>query len=268
MNQENRDPHASPDPARELRTRAQLRAIGRGDAEIRAYTDAHRLVRVWPGRYRAAGPLPAEEEFLLMARAAAENSGVGLVLSHGAAAVLHGLETLHPDYDSVDFTAPGRSGGRRSGRRRVHMRRLDAEDVAVVEGLACTAIARTALDLVLAGTYEQGICVLDSARRLGVPQEDLVAAAARLGRRNGADLLRAVLPRASALPQSLGESYSRALMHKWPEIPEPALQREFRGETGELLCVPDFEWRGVVAGGVRRRVQVLQRRHGGGAVQP
>lgn len=242
------DPFAAPDPVHELRTRDQLRKIGRSDAQIRAYSDRNRLVRVWSGHYRGGGPLPEQDEYLLTVRAAAANTDAGLVLSHGAAAALHGLELLRPDREHVDFTCPGSSGGRSSGRRRVHVRRLDPDDITSVEGLVCTTVARTALDLALSGTYVQGICVLDSARRMGVAQEVLEGAAARLGRRRGIEGLRATLPRASELPQSIGESYSRALIHTWPEIPEPTLQHEHYSATGELLCVTDFEWSGVVAG--------------------
>lgn len=244
----NSDPFAAPDPMREIRTRKQLRSLGRSDSRIRNYVNNDELVRVWADHYRGGGSMDAADEYLLTVRAAADNSHGGLALSHYAAAALHGLELLSPDRDYVDFTTSGRSGGKKSGRRRVHVRRLDGEDVTIVDGLLCTTIARTALDLVLTGTYEQGICVLDSARRLGVSQDELESAAARLGRRTGMERLRAALPRASELPQSVGESYSRALIHRWPEIPEPALQREHHGDTGELLCVPDFEWSGIVAG--------------------
>ncbi|MGV7942642.1 hypothetical protein PJN92_29860, partial [Mycobacterium kansasii] len=70
------------------------------------------------------------------------------------------MEVLTFDWRTVEFTRDGRRGGGKDGRRRVHIRRLDAADIAAVDGIAVTTVARTALDLALAGTFEQAVCAL------------------------------------------------------------------------------------------------------------
>ena len=177
-----------------------------------------------------------------------ERSGADSVLSGVAAALVLGMEVLVKDWRTVEFTRNGTSGGTHRGRRRVHVRWLDADDVVVVGGVAVTSIARTALDLALAGDFEQAICALDAALRMGVTDEDIEAAIGRLGRRRGTATLRSALAEASGLSESVGESRSRALMLTWPEIPRPDLQREFFNEAGALEARVDFLWSGLVVG--------------------
>lgn len=208
------------------------------------------MTRTWRGVYHEGRPLAPWIEYELSATAAAELAAEGQVLSHGAAAVVSGMQVLKLDGDwaTIDFTADGTKGGCRKGRRRLHRRRLDAEDVTIVNGIARTSIARTALDLALAGTFEQAICALDAALRMEVGRAGLESAMLRLGRRDGITRLRAALPHASGLSESVGESWSRALMLRWPEIPEPVLQFEFLGECGEVIFRPDFLWSHRVVG--------------------
>jgi hypothetical protein len=232
----------------ECRHRRQLIEIGMTDPQIRAAIDAGEITRTWRGSYHRGGRLQVWEEFALSARSAAQGVSGDLVLSHAAAASVLGLEVLNSDWRTIEFTVDGHSGGSRRGRRRVHVRRLDAEDVTVVDGIAVTTAARTALDLALAGNFEAAIVALDSALRSGVPRAELDAAASRLGRRRGMPRLRAALPHATHVAESVGESWSRALMLKWPDIPRPTLQREYFDECGALVARADFLWSDLVVG--------------------
>ncbi|MET9327915.1 hypothetical protein [Tsukamurella sp. NPDC003166] len=228
--------------------RQELIATGGTDRKIRRWLNDGQMTRVWRGSYHQGKRLEPWVELALSARAAAERSGANLVLSHAAAAALLGMEALTRDWKTVDFTRDGRRGGTVDGKRRVHIRRLDAEDITVVEGIAVTTIARTALDLALAGDFEQAICALDAALRVGVTLDELHAAMDRLGRRRGIAMLRAALPEADGRSESVGESRSRALMLTWPEIPRPDLQREFFTPAGALEARVDFLFGGIVVG--------------------
>ncbi|MGZ9825865.1 hypothetical protein ACXYTP_03055 [Tsukamurella ocularis] len=228
--------------------RSEMLATGGTDRKIRKWLDDGLMTRVWRGTYHQGTRLAPWVELALSARAAAERSDAGLVLSHAAAAALLGMEVLTFDWRTVEFTRDGRRGGGIDGRRRVHLRRLDAEDRTVVEGLAVTTIARTALDLALAGTFEQAIAALDAALRMGVTRDELQAAVNRLGRRKGIAMLRAALPEADGRSESVGESRSRALMLGWPEIPRPDLQREFFTPAGALEARVDFLFGEIVVG--------------------
>ncbi len=228
--------------------RLELLATGGTDRKIRKWLDDQQMTRVWRGSYHQGRRLEPWTELALSARAAAERSDAGLVLSHAAAAALLGMQVLTLDWKSVDFTRDGRHGGGTDGRRRVHIRRLDAEDITHVEGIAVTTIARTALDLAVAGTFEQAVCALDAALRMGVTRDELCDGMARLGRRRGIAVLRAALPEADGRSESVGESRSRALMLSWPEIPRPELQREFFTPAGALEARVDFLFGGIVVG--------------------
>lgn len=228
--------------------RSELLATGSTDRRIRTWIGDGRMTRVWRGTYHQGAKLEPWVELALSARAAAERSDAGLVLSHAAAAELLGMAVHTTDWRTVEFTRDGRRGGNKDGRRRVHIRRLDADDVTAVDGFAVTTVARTALDLALAGTFEQAICALDAALRMGVTRDELQAAADRLGRRKGVATLRAALPDADGLSESVGESRSRALMLGWPEIPRPELQREFFNPAGGLEARVDFLFGGIVVG--------------------
>ncbi|WP_156485646.1 hypothetical protein [Tsukamurella pseudospumae] len=238
----------SEDTSAQHRHRKELLAVGATDRQIRVWQREQKMTRVWRGVYHLGGRLLPWEELRLSAIAAAQRSSDATVLSHEAAAAVHGMGTLNSDWRTVDFTADGVRGGTKRGRRRLHVRRLDAEDVVVVDGVTVTSIARTALDLALAGDFVAAVCALDAALRLGVSREELEAAIGRLGRRRGIANLLAALAEASPLSESVGESRSRALMLKWPEIPRPELQREFFNEAGALEARVDFLWAERVVG--------------------
>lgn len=228
--------------------RLEMLATGSTDRQIRRWVDDGRMTRVWRGSYHQGTKLEPWVELALSARSAAERSAAGLVLSHAAAAALHGMEVLTFDWRTVEFTRDGRRGGGKDGRRRVHIRRLDAADIAAVDGIAVTTVARTALDLALAGTFEQAVCALDAALRMWITLDELHAAVDRLGRRRGIATLRAAMPEADGRSESVGESRSRALMLSWPEIPRPDLQREFFNRAGALEARVDFLFGETVVG--------------------
>jgi hypothetical protein len=71
--------------------------------------------------------------------------GPGAVLSHRDAAALHGLRPS--SRARIDVTVRGRGGRKRRGIDAHRSRRLDAADVTTVDGIPCTTVARTLVDL-------------------------------------------------------------------------------------------------------------------------
>ncbi|MGU3435014.1 hypothetical protein ACNHUS_18600 [Actinomycetes bacterium M1A6_2h] len=183
--------------------------------------------------------LAAHEQYLMKVRAYAD-SGISGVLSHESAAALHGLPILRPDRSRIHESADGRGGGTTSPRRRLYRNPLHPDDCTVVDSIPVTSVARTALDLACKGTFEQAVCAVESALRMGA-HFDL----SRLGRRRGIAMARRAVEFASPLPESIGESWSRALMSQWPEVPAPRLQHTFVDRRGPIGRT-DFDWEFMV----------------------
>jgi hypothetical protein len=118
--------------------------------------------------------------------------GVGAVLSHRDAAALLGVRPSNRA--RFDVTAPGRKGKTRA---RIDVHRADtltAADVTVVDGIPCTTLARTLLDLAEVVPPRQVERAIDRAEQLRILDlraiEDLLA---RSNGRRGARVLRAIL---------------------------------------------------------------------------
>lgn len=168
------------------------------------------------------------------------------VASHDSAAALLRLPVLGPRRDRVHVTVDGRGGGKTTAATVEHRVPLSEVDVTVVDGVRVTTPARTALDLACVRPAVHGLCAVESALRLGA--EDVPGVLERMGRRHGIELARRAVTRASPLTESLGESFSRALILGWPDIPEPRLQHTFRDEHGRFVARTDFDWDGRVVG--------------------
>jgi very-short-patch-repair endonuclease len=122
-------------------TRRQLLAFGAGEAAIRHRLAVRRLHRIHAGIYVVGHRLQAEGRYL----AAVMACGNRAVLSHRSAAALWGFRPAPSDPISV--TVAGRANRNRSGITVHATRSLDAADVTERDGIPCTSIARTLLDL-------------------------------------------------------------------------------------------------------------------------
>lgn len=237
----------------DLITRAVLLAQDYDDDRIRKEIGKGELRRVWPGVYTRLPKGTPWREYELMVRASvlAGDSGV---LSHQSAAVLHGLPILNPDYTRVHTTIHGaHGGGVISKLRHVHPRPLRPEDIVTHGGMTVTSRARTAIDVGMAGTYEQALVVLDGARRVRrfpkptdpppVSTAELQAVIDHLGRRPGCRTVRRAFADSVESSDSTGESWSRARMIEW-KLPMPALQTPFRIEGRRYYA--DFRWGSLI----------------------
>lgn len=122
-------------------SRPQLRAIGLTAAAVRHRVSRRRLIEVHPGVFAVGHRLLSPRGWWM---AAVLTCGAGALLSHRAAAALWGLIDHGPS--TIDVIVL-RSVVARSGVRPRRVRTVNAVDRAQVDGIACTSIARTLIDL-------------------------------------------------------------------------------------------------------------------------
>ncbi len=193
-----------------------------------------------PGRQLSDARLRHREEC-----AAALQLSTGAVVSHDSAALLEGLPTPRPGLgpDLVHVTAD-RHGHTRHGFR-VHEGTVPPEDLALVDGVRCTSVARTALDVGRFRALPESLVVLDAAAR-AAGTEALAAAYTRLSGHKGLGPLAWAASLADPRSESPLESASRGVMIG-AGVPVPDLQVWVRDRSGQDHRV-DFLWRdrGVV----------------------
>jgi predicted transcriptional regulator of viral defense system len=108
------------------------------------------------------------------------------VVSHVSAAALHGLTMWDVDLRRVHVTVSRPSGGRRTRLLHVHPATLDPDQLTQVDGLACTTIAQTVVDVARTLPFEHALVVADAARhRHRVSAAQLAAAVERVAGRRG-----------------------------------------------------------------------------------
>lgn len=170
--------------------------------------------------------------------------GPSAIVSHRSAGVL--WELLGTNRTRVDITAPDRS---RTSSSIVHLHRgrlHGRADLAVIDGIPCTSVARTLVDL--AGLLDAAalLAVLERAEILRVFDAGaLEAALARVGsRRRGTGTLRRLSTRLSVGPsqtRSALEERFLAMCRRGrlapPEVDTPVVL------PGGRTVVPDFLWR-------------------------
>ena len=120
---------------------AQLERLGLAPSSVRTRLANGRLHRVHRGVYSVGHPLLERHGRLL---AAVLSCGEGALLSHRSAAELWGLGDHSGP--SIEVTTPGRARRSRAGVR-VHGGTLRSSEAATVEGIPCTTVPRTLLDL-------------------------------------------------------------------------------------------------------------------------
>jgi hypothetical protein len=214
------------DEVRRMHRRGELARIGHGayldpaDPRLRRAEDRHRLRVV-----AATGRMAADA-----------------VISHQSAAVLHGLPVWNLPLSHVQATRSRRSSGLRTGQLHVHPAPLETGEIAVVDGVAVTAVARTAADIARTAGFAEAVAVLDAAlrRRLVTPSE-LVSALERMAGWPGAPRARRAIEFADARAMSVGESRSRVAMARLG-VAAPVLQWAVVAPGGRVLGTADFGW--------------------------
>lgn len=232
------------------------------DAAIARAVREHELIRVGTGAYAAAKDRYPDELHRMKAIAAwlgdvrAGNGDPGGVLSHISAAVVLGLDTLHPTLGRVHFTKPNSSGNIRANRH-THSALLRADEVTFVDGIMVTNLERTAVDIACVSKFPAALAVVDAALRRGADREVMRSTLARV-RRNGIRTARRAIESGSPLAESVGESWSRSQMIT-AGLRLPELQRSYdiRGNRWRV----DFDWNGRLVGefdGIKKYTKLLR----------
>ena len=147
------------------------RAVGVGwtSTQLAQAVQAGDLQRICTATYVAATPRPPAELHLLRARAALERDP-DLVVTHQSAAVVHHLPLLKPKLALVDVVS-----ARRVRKRSLRLRTLALvpEEIEVVDGLAVTSLARTAVTAACTSPmgFAGALTIFDGAISRGVSRE-------------------------------------------------------------------------------------------------
>src|SRR4051794_37761459 len=217
----------------------QLRALEISDDLIESWLERGWLHIVHEAVY-AVGHRALGERGRL--RAALLAGGQGAALSHVSAAIHLGL--LDWTVVEVDVMVP-RNGERDRDGIRFHRPKVFGEvDVDEVDGLVCTTVARTLLDLAAVSKPWQLERAVARAEYLGVLDVKAIAALlARISRPRGVRTLRRLLGRARLEGSGVETRLERAYLDLivGAGIEPPLLQRAFRLGP-ERSCRVDFYW--------------------------
>jgi very-short-patch-repair endonuclease len=164
----------------------QLKVLGLTASAVRNRVAAGKLQRVHHGVY-AVGLAQLSIQGIYMAAVLA--CGSKAVLSHRSAAA-H-LELRPSNRVMVDVTAPGRTGKGRNGIDVHRATGLDERDITTVDGIPCTTVARTLLDLATRIDEAALVRTIEQAEKLRIfDLRAVVDVTRRAGDRRGAPKLR------------------------------------------------------------------------------
>jgi hypothetical protein len=233
----------SADPLSELVLRRDAVATGRSDDELGRLVRTGQLSRLRRGAYvDQVLPPSAEDVHRLLVEATLAGLRRPAVVSHQSAAVLHGLPLWDVPLDRVHVTRRPPAWNDSSAVLCCHVARLRDDEVVEVAGIPVTDPVRTALDLARSLTHEAAVVALDAALHRGLLTHDVLRSrlfdiAGVPGSRSAA---RAVLA-ADGRSESVGESRSRVILHRW-KLPPSALQFQVRTTDGAIVGRADFAW--------------------------
>jgi very-short-patch-repair endonuclease len=217
----------------------QLQFLGLSARAVRDRVAAGRLTRIHRGVY-AVGHARLTQRGYWMAAVLAY--GPNAVLSHRSAAALHGIR---PDHRSkTDITLPRRSA---RPRPRIDVHRstsLAPADVTTIDGIPCTSLARTLLDLAEVVDRRGVERAIDQAEVLGVfdlhAVEDVLS---RATGRHGAGVVRSVLAEYAGPTLTKKELEERFFaLCRAASLPSPAVNAWIAVGGGVAYQV-DFLWR-------------------------
>lgn len=185
--------------------------------------------------------VPATDRHLRLVAAAVPLLDQETVVSHGSAAILHGLPGWVAPDGPVHVTRPRPGGGQR--RRLIHLNTapLAPSDIAQIGEVRATSLARTVLDLGRTTRFWQAVASGDRALAQGLDPDELQAGLLRMTRWPGVRAARRTCAMLDGRSESVGESFSRVRFVE-QAIPAPQLQYEVYDEAGHLLARSDFGW--------------------------
>ena len=221
-----------------------LRTQGLGTDDVARLRRSGELTRVRRGAYAYAPDEDqvGEKRHRRLVLATAPQLLDGSVVSHGSAAVLHGLPVRGFAIEKVHVTRDRSGHGKRRSVVHVHGAPLPASDLTVIDGVLVTSLARTVLDLARTRPMEQAVAAGDVALRLGLSPATLRLGLFGMQRWPGVRAARRATEFLDVRSESVGESVSRVRMHL-DGLPAPELQQAILGPDGQVIARVDFLWR-------------------------
>ncbi|MDQ3717388.1 MAG: hypothetical protein M3381_15460 [Actinomycetota bacterium] len=164
------------------------------------------------------------------------------VISHTSAAILHGIPLWGAGLGPVQITRNPPSSSDRGARLRVHVARLEKNEICQVDGTPVTNVTRTLLDLGRTLSFESAVVATDFALHGGIATVPALADAA-LDVRGIPGSLQAsrVIAFANGASESVGESRSRVAIARLG-LTAPTLQLAILDDSQRLIGVSDFGW--------------------------
>jgi predicted transcriptional regulator of viral defense system len=221
---------------------AQLEDLGLSASAVRKRAATGRLHRVHRGVYALtpAELLTRDGRFM----AAILTCGPGAVLSHRSAAALHGLRAT--DRAGIDVTIPGRTKRKCAGIDVHRSTTLTAADTTTVNGIPCTTIPRSLLDLttvVPTRGAERAFEQAEAQEVLDIPalQDQLQRNRHRNAMPRVRDLLAKYRPGAAPTESELEEGFLSLVCAAG--CPAPERQVYIAPDDGEPAIRVDFVWR-------------------------
>lgn len=227
-------------PAR-VHLSGEFRERGLGWPDVAGMMGNGELVRVRRGAYTARLADGVEDRHRQLILATMPGLSGEAVLSHVSAALWHGLPTWSDGFDRVHVSRSRAYGGRRDTGVHVHTARLEPDDLTVIDSVAVTSVARTAVDCARILTYPRGVAVADAALMAGVTLEELDGELTRARRQHGVRRARRVVESAAWGAESVGETFSRLTLAN-AHLPVPVLQFDVIDAEGEVCARSDFAW--------------------------
>jgi hypothetical protein len=182
-----------------------------------------------------------EERHRRLVLATAPQLRDGAVLSHGSAAVLHGLPVWPAAVARVHVTRHRRGNGVKRFVVQVHGAPLPALDITLIDTLPVTSLRRTVLDLARTLPMTQAVAAGDRALALDLSRQELDAGLLAMERWPGVRAARRAVQFLDVRSETPGESVSRVRLVE-EGLPRPEPQREIFGPDGRLIARVDFYW--------------------------
>ncbi|MFF2272061.1 type IV toxin-antitoxin system AbiEi family antitoxin domain-containing protein [Agromyces sp. NPDC058136] len=225
---------------------SDARELGVHPSAIQRYEQDGSLVRVRTGVYAMRDEwqkLRADERHRRLIVATVGAARHPLVVSHRSAAALHRLPLLGAVPAVVDITQAGRGGGRRTAHVSLH-RSGPEPAVETIDGVVCTSLPRTLVDIAISRPLVQSVPMLDAAlARPGITRPLLDAELDHVDPTRGRAMAARAIAFADKRSDSPGESVSRVRIRELG-FAAPELQVRFDGIRGSFALV-DFYWRGI-----------------------
>ena len=198
-----------------------------------------RLHRVHQGVYCVGHPLLSRKGHLM---AAVLSCGSDAVLSHRSAAFLHGI--LDDNRNRVDVIAPNRRGRAPKSIAAHRDGTLTSTDKVVIDGIPCTSLARTLLDI----AATQSASTLAFAVNQAEVEEvfDLTEVVELLGRskgRRGVARLRLAIEIHDPQEQEARRELEKKLLRLFKRSDFPAPEVNGHLLVDGISIMPDFLWR-------------------------